>query len=240
MSIEVRTHKGRKPRKEYPITLVNLSDLILHEMTIDYELEKFMVKVQESGLVYWPLIVDRSSNLVLDGHHRTEGLIKLNYLNVPVVYIDDYTNDDLIQIDTWYPIINIEINKVIKAMSEKGLQVTKIEDNKLNIQSLRNREFTAYIGNSLGLYQVNGEREDIFGLIRDLWLEEIIYYDDPFTSLEKALDNQTAVIAWSYTKDEIVERVLEGGIFLPKTTRHSLKIEIMKCDYPLDQLDKKT
>lgn len=239
MSIEVRTHKVKKPRKEYPITLVNLSDLISHEITIDYELEKFIIRVQESGMVYWPLLVDSKSNLVLDGHHRTEGLTKLNYLNVPVVYID-YTNDDTIQVDTWYPIINIQIDIVIKVMLERGLQITKLENNILNIKSLKKRELTAYIGNSQGLYQVYGERDKIFGIIRDLWLEGIIYYDDPFASLEKALDNQTAVIAWSYTKDEIVDRVLKGGIFLPKTTRHYLKIEIMRCNYPLDQLNRKT
>ena len=239
VSIEVRTRKGEKIQKEYPISLIKLSDLIPHEMTIDYELEKFIKGVQESGMVYWPLLVDQRSNLVLDGHHRTAGLSKLNYTNVPVVYID-YTNDDFIQVDTWYPIVDIEISILVSSLMKKGMKVTKLDNSKFEMKTLKNREFTAFIGNSKEFYQVRGEREEIFGLIRDKWLNNIIYYDDPYACLENTGDNQSAVIAWSYTKDEIVEKVLDGKIFLPKTTRHELKFDIMKCNYPLDQLDKKT
>ncbi len=235
MSIEVRSNKGKILRKNYPIVLVDLIDLIPHEQTIPHELTKFIDGIQKSRTIYWPLMIDKYSNLILDGHHRTAGLKHLRYKNIPAVLLD-YQDDELVKLDTWYPLINIPVEKIIDELSDLKFKIDMISE--LNMNDLKERKFTAIVGNKDRFYRIEGEREDIFELIRSRWLDEIIYYDDAQMCLDNSDNNHTSVIAWSYTKNEVLDIVLAGKIFLPKTTRHTLKFETFKCNFSIDNLDK--
>ena len=115
MGIEVRSHKRPKPEKEFEIEMVLLKDLIPHEETIDQELKWFIDAVQESGMVYWPMLIAHGSHLILDGHHRHAGLRALNFVNAPAIMID-YMDDELIQLDTWYPLIQQSVQHVISTL----------------------------------------------------------------------------------------------------------------------------
>ncbi|MDH5646804.1 MAG: hypothetical protein OEZ01_12390, partial [Candidatus Heimdallarchaeota archaeon] len=86
------------------------------------------------------------------------------------------------------------------------------------------------------LYNIIGERELVFHIIREKWLEGILYADNAEISLKHAGPSKTAIISWSYSKREILDFVLGGDIFLPKTTRHELKYLVGKCNVPLGSL----
>ena len=47
-----------------------------------------------------PLVVDRISGTILDGHHRYNVAKKLDLLCLPCVLVD-YLNDDTIELDLW-------------------------------------------------------------------------------------------------------------------------------------------
>jgi hypothetical protein len=83
---------------------------------------------------------------------------------------------------------------------------------------------------------VTGERELLFGIIREHWLDDIVYYDNAAHCVEEAKDSETAIISWAYTKKEILDFVKEGNIHLPKTTRHTIHYKYDNCNYPLEKL----
>lgn len=238
MGVEVRSHSGpEKPEKEFPIELVQLSELVPHEQTIENELEWFIEGVQESGIIYWPMLIAEDTKLILDGHHRTAGLMELNYANAPAIVID-YLDDDLVQVDTWYPKVEIPPRQILQYFEDKKLDIKKIEFENINFEKLNERDITAYVGNKQEMYQITGNREEIFEIIRDNWIDQIIYYDNPKMCIESINEKQTAVVSWAYTKREIISHVQEGIVHLPKTTRHTLKYKIPKCNYPLEKLEK--
>lgn len=237
MSIEVRTRANKTPRRHYPVALVDLKDLIPHEETIPQELERTVKSLASSNVLNWPLMVDMKSKLLMDGHHRTAGLHKLGYKNAPVVLLD-YMDNELVKLDTWYPLIKIPTNQLISYLESQGFNMEKVEPNSFSIDKLTNREFTAYIGNKEILYEVKGDREIIFMHLRKRWLDKIIYYDNPIACLENSSESITTVIPWAYNKKEVLDKVKRGEIFLPKTTRHTLKYETFKCHFPLNKLEK--
>jgi hypothetical protein len=158
----------------------------------------------------------------------------MGYKNGPA-HLIDYLDDSLVTLDTWYPRVNATPEIVVKKLEQAGLQVKSVEH--YDMQYIDNREITAYIGNIEDIYQVFGEREHIFRQVRDLWLEDIMYYDDPDMCLVQTRKDQTAIISWSYTKEEILGHVSEGIVHLPKTTRHELSFQIKRTNFPLDELD---
>ncbi|MFV2016638.1 MAG: hypothetical protein ACC656_14505, partial [Candidatus Heimdallarchaeota archaeon] len=103
---------------------------------------------------------------------------------------------------------------------------------------VKERKVTAIIGNKLGHWTVNGDRELLLGIIRDNWLENTIYYDNAKHCITKARQGEVAIISWPYTKQEILDHVKAKKLFLPKTTRHSVHYTYKECNYPLDRLAK--
>ncbi len=239
MGIEVRSHRGPpKPDMEFPVVKVRLDDILPHEQTIPDELEWFINSVQEDQSVFWPMLIGSRNHTILDGHHRAAGLKALNYEEAPAILID-YYDDDLIQLDTWYPLVNQPLEVVIEKAREIGLQVKEVPVAEFSRIKLDDRKMTAFIGNQKMMYAISGERELIFKEVRDLWLSGIVYYDDPVMCLENTNEDHTAIIAWSYTKEEIISHVRQGIVHLPKTTRHTLKYNVPKGIFPLSDLARK-
>jgi len=239
MGVEVRSHKGpKKPDLDFPVIKVRLDDVIPHEQTIPNELDWFINSVQESQTIHWPMLIGAKNHTILDGHHRAAGLKKLNYTEAPAILID-YYDDELIQLDTWYPLLQFPVSKVIGHLREQGLTIKECSVQDFSDDKLRGRATTAYIGNTKELYEITGDRETIFKQVKDFWLKDIVYYDDTEMCLENTDEEHTAIISWSYTKEEIIGHVKNGIIHLPKTTRHTLSYNVPEGVFPLEELARK-
>lgn len=79
-----------------------------HERTDSRNLKKIHAEVSKAGAVY-PLLVDRKTLVVLDGHHRLASLRKLKVEMAPVMLVD-YLGKD-VKVGSW----------------KKGRKVTKEE-----------------------------------------------------------------------------------------------------------------
>jgi len=238
MGVEVRSHKGpEKPLMDFPVVKVKIEELTPHEQTIPTELDWFIESVRDSDVLIWPMIIGDEHYIILDGHHRAEGLRRLNYKEAPAILID-YSDDDLVKLDTWYPLVNFPVDEVIDHLQKLDLDIEEIDPTKFSRAALNDREITAFVGNSTKLYQVIGDRETIFRELRDNWLANITYYDDADMCFEKSNPSHTALVSWAYTKEEIIEQVNNGVVHLPKTTRHTLKYRVPKCNFPLSELER--
>lgn len=233
MSVEIRSEdEDEKPYLDHPVELVKISDLLPHEMTIRSEIEWLMNDLNIRKELIWPILVDKNTNLILDGHHRVFALRELGYEKIPA-HILDY-DEDMIKLDTWYPVINIPINELIIILKQIKVRIKKIENNNLNYKLLKSRKFTCYVANDVELYEIEGDREKIFELIRKSYFSKITYYDNYKIALDNGIKGKTSVIAWPYKKDEIKKIAQKGRVFDPKTTRHILPFKVKKINFNIE------
>ena len=76
---------------------VYLSELRPHEHIEEERLNQVIEEVRTLGVV--PIIIDRSTGVILDGHHRCAALKALGYALVPVRAVD--YRDESILLETW-------------------------------------------------------------------------------------------------------------------------------------------
>lgn len=79
--------------------MVERESLKAHEEVIPSNLEKRVSKMMNKGF-YKPIVIDRSSKVILDGHHKWTAA-KLLGLDVVPVIIVDYLQDDTVLVDVW-------------------------------------------------------------------------------------------------------------------------------------------
>lgn len=79
--------------------IVSLKKLKEHEEIIPERFEKLKNEILSNGLLKEPIIVDKNTNIILDGHHRFNILRSLGYSKIAVQYVD--YNDPKIIVDSW-------------------------------------------------------------------------------------------------------------------------------------------
>ncbi len=74
------------------ITYVDIKKLIAHERVCHARLNVLYKQINDEGVIRRPVIVDKTTNVILDGHHRVQALRDLGAKRVPVVYVN-YSDD---------------------------------------------------------------------------------------------------------------------------------------------------
>ena len=81
------------------VVLVETVSLRDHEEVIPNNLETRTSKLLSKGF-YKPIIVDRGSMVILDGHHKWTAAKSLGLARVPVIMVD-YLIDESVLVDVW-------------------------------------------------------------------------------------------------------------------------------------------
>ena len=81
------------------VVFVDIGSLRGHEEVISNNLTKRKKKLLSKGF-YKPIIVDRSSMVILDGHHKWTAAGRLGLARVPVIMVD-YLDDEGVLVDVW-------------------------------------------------------------------------------------------------------------------------------------------
>ncbi len=81
------------------VVLVEAVSLRGHEEVISDNLTKRKKKLLSKGF-YKPIIVDRESMVILDGHHKWTAAKSLGLARVPVIMVD-YLVDEGVLVDVW-------------------------------------------------------------------------------------------------------------------------------------------
>ena len=81
------------------VVLVEIVSLRDHEEVIPDNLETRTSKLLRKGF-YKPIIVDRGSMVILDGHHKWTAAKSLGLARVPVIMVD-YLIDEGVLVDVW-------------------------------------------------------------------------------------------------------------------------------------------
>ena len=70
------------------IMFVDIHKLKCHEKVDGVRLGKLQKDLELSGAIHRPIIVDRRSYVILDGHHRYSALKRLGMKKIPVYFVD--------------------------------------------------------------------------------------------------------------------------------------------------------
>ena len=81
------------------VEILDIGSLMGHEEVIPSNLESRTAKLLERGF-YKPIIADRSSLVILDGHHKWTAARVLGLARVPVLLVD-YLVDGGVEVDVW-------------------------------------------------------------------------------------------------------------------------------------------
>jgi hypothetical protein len=79
--------KGHKS-KEGEIVLFEIEELKEHEEIRPDYLEELKNEILSDGILKMPICIDKSTCIILDGHHRLQALKKLGCKRIPVVQVD--------------------------------------------------------------------------------------------------------------------------------------------------------
>lgn len=81
------------------LALIDCSRLRPHEETEKSRIEELVSEISCEGVLKYPVIVDKASMVILDGHHRVSVLAKLGCIFVPAYLVNYY--DENIQVSDW-------------------------------------------------------------------------------------------------------------------------------------------
>ena len=87
----------RKTRQQN-IKLINTTNLKPHEHTDPKKITEVKKSIINEGIKY-PIVADKKTNIILDGHHRHSIFKKLKIRTIPVYYVN--YQDKRIIIDSW-------------------------------------------------------------------------------------------------------------------------------------------
>ncbi len=220
--VEIRSvHHADKPLIDFPINLVDIEKLHLHEMVIEKEYEGLVDQLRKDGYLRTPILITQD-HIILDGHHRFSALNRLGVKKIPAIILD-YDDDNLVKVDTWHPIVRKPVDEVAEELQKRGLTVEPLEGDYKSM--LDRREVAAVVGNKKKKFKVLGDREQVFTAVRELWLDGIRYADIPELAFSITSEEITAIASWPYTKEEIKRVAKSDRVFLPKTTRHFMDFQ---------------
>lgn len=81
------------------IKLVPIRVLRSHERVIEEHVEELVRQLIRDGMLFYPVLVDEETMIVLDGHHRVEALKRLGAQYIPALLID--YSSDVVRVDSW-------------------------------------------------------------------------------------------------------------------------------------------
>ena len=230
---------------ELRMALEALEEIHIHEETIPEVVEALAKKIGKEGVVKHPVIVDARTLVMLDGTHRVAALRRLGCKFLPVCLMD-YRNP-AIRVGCWYRVVygRASVEKLLDVIRLLGIEVEKASfaDAK---EALDGRAAVAVIFSAGSYYVLKAAARGVKDAYT--WVEHIekafameklrIGYENENDAVKKVRsgDAIATVMTPAIKKEEILDAVLSGRLFTPKTTRHVMPARPMCVDVPLQWL----
>lgn len=93
--------------------MTDLKNLKEHEEISQQHLEHLKDQIQKDGKLKSPIVVDKNTKIILDGHHRFNALKSLGYQRIPIYFVN-YNSPDII-VQPWREEDKITKEIVVKA-----------------------------------------------------------------------------------------------------------------------------
>ncbi len=94
----------------YQLALLPISTLRPHEMVIEDRVRRLVEDLLRTWVLRRPILVDDSTYIVLDGHHRLEALRRIGARMIAAVLVD--YDGDYVEVDSWRLGIHVDKDMV--------------------------------------------------------------------------------------------------------------------------------
>lgn len=111
--------KGKKYILKEDIRLVNINKLHYHEKVNRRRLKELEAKILKDGKLKKPVVVDKNTMLVLDGHHRCRIFVNLGIGKIPCQLVDYFDRNIKVNFRR-QDIKNQLIKEIIITKAKKG------------------------------------------------------------------------------------------------------------------------
>jgi hypothetical protein len=81
------------------ISIVKIEELKEHEKIIPIHLKKLRMEIENDGFLKDPIVCDKNTKIILDGHHRYESLRQLGCSRIAVHFVD--YNSSEVKVSAW-------------------------------------------------------------------------------------------------------------------------------------------
>ncbi|MEA1993097.1 MAG: ParB N-terminal domain-containing protein [Euryarchaeota archaeon] len=195
-----------KPVRIMRVQNIDIDLLKPHEALDPLESKLLIKSINEKGVFYKPMLVARDSKVIIDGHHRWDGLKRMGVKKIPCILLNYF--DDEIKLYTWYPILN-----------EKPERILEIFDyDTLNDYEGHFDSYAFIITYRKKYYGLKTEK-DVIRHIEDKGYD-FGYVDAIETALKEVENGKTAFLRKAPSKEEVIEKASRNEVFPAKTTRH--------------------
>ncbi len=249
------------------LTVEPINDLHPHEEVKMGNLSRLVESFRESKIQMDPIIVDASSNAILDGMHRYHAMWQLSR-ETSIAYIVvckiNYSHQ-AVKLMNWHRVLEgvtrSEMAKVLDRIQAEPNVIIEKTDETTGIQEvLERRAIMALIDrqsrpslprdawlvtaenleewNILSRYRLIRQAEvTVMELKRTVQhVPDVDVMDLSRIQLKNDVNN-FVIITPRITKQEVIEISLQGHVFPPKSTRHSLPARPLRVNYPLKFLE---
>jgi hypothetical protein len=232
MGVEKRTGP-EKPLKIFEVEMVPPSLLKPHEALVEEELKLFLESLLSTRVFFKPLLIDRESLTILDGHHRWAGLMQLGAKRIPCIKLD-YLEDDSIKVYTWYPVVFGEAERVFFVLENTRGVILEYKPREEAMAQIANSDFVLISQKDCA--SIRGDPKIIIRMLENIKTISLEFVDTEQAAFD-ALRNATMILLRrSPTKKEVVEHASRGEVFAPKTTRHDLPFRYQDIDVKYEEL----
>jgi len=204
--------------------LIDILRLRDHEEIDPFRFKELMKEMIEDGFQRDPIIVDKESGVVLDGHHRRNILKTLGYSKI-ASYQVQYMEDDKIRVKTWYPVVIGSKRRLMQIIEDHGIELTpNNKNNSKNLLVLKGRTF-----------QLPSRNEVMNALLEKIKFQ---YVSTKNLALRLVEEGRVAgaFIFKPVTKEDVLMVALSNDPFPPKTTRHIIPSRPKNWYIPLKKL----
>lgn len=225
------------------IALVNSKKLLIHEETIPKDLTDLKEKIETDGVLKAPILVDKNTNVVLDGMHRTAALNELGCNYTCVCYVD-YENP-LITVERWIRTINrLELNNALKILGHLNLEIERGKHpHDSSFYANTNETLLVFKDEVLSLKIPEKNKILIFNKIHEFELElekedYPISYKTEQNALKMVLQKNFDALLFPpiISKSEVITYANKNKIFIPKATRHIIPARPVEVNCSLELL----
>jgi len=231
MGVE-RWSKQRKPLRIMRVEMVPIDEVLPHEHIIEDEIEEFCSSLKRKGIFFRPILLDKDTFVVLDGHHRVEGLRRLGAQRVPAILID-YAHDEEVELHTWYPIVWSGRDEILSVLKDEATIEHMDEENAIGTVDDAKATFCILPPIDGDVIVISGEHDRLLELVMDAFSVE--YCDT--TEVADQMDGKGVLLyRRDPTKEEVISHARERELFPPKTTRHYLPYRYQDIRVPLSKL----
>jgi hypothetical protein len=227
--------------KEIKLRIIPMHDLIPHEQTIQLLLDSVKRDIQRTGFQRDPIVVDKSTNLVLDGMHRRAALESLS-ASFALGVCFDYRDNQII-LERWLRYFIAPDHRMLEELidlfsfqqAENYQTAMKLVDSLKSPIALLSKKYSYLSSEKYDLQTVYQRLSEFDRIATESNIQVEFHAENESHNLFLS-ESVFVLYPMPVTKEDVIRAGRDHKLLPYKTTRHIVPIRPMGLYYPLDLL----